>query len=408
MKSLGLTSEATYSVADPALGAALAKMWGNHPGAMGVSAASALQITACWSCVRILSETIGALPRAVYRDEGNGNVVRADDHEVAAVLIRSPNADMTGQEMTEAQVANLALRGNSYSETTRNVVGGLTSIYPLPGSTVPCRKPNGDIVYEFWDRGQKETLPAEKVWHVKGFGANGLVGLSPIAAVRQAFGNAMTLDKFGQNFFENGARLSGFFKIPQWLKDDQREAAKKVLALKYGGTENAGKIGLLEGGMEYQQLSVPPEDAQFLQTKQASKQDIFSIFRIPPHLAGDLSKATFSNIEQQSQDFVQFTLLPYLVRFEQTANRRLFKPEERGKYFLRFNVEGLLRADSAARASLYSVLLQNGVYNRNEVRALENRPRSDDAGMDDYTVQTNMTVIQLLEAMNKASGAPTP
>ena len=410
-KTLGIPG--VYSVADPKL---VAKLTDSPINGYELNETSAMQISSVFTCVRILSESIGALPKAIFKKNGDNNAVQVPDHRLAEILIDAPNADMTSQECFEAKVANLALRGNTYSLKEFNGAGDIASLYPLPSCNVePFRKETGRIYYRFTDRGKREEYPAEKIWHVKGFGSNGLMGLSPIALARRSMGLAYTMEEFGTQFFQNGARMSGMFKTEKWLSKEQRPLAKQTLQEMFGGIENAGKVGLLEGGMDFDQLTVPPEDAQFLESRGFQARQIFGLFRIPPHLAGDLERATFTNIEQQSQDFVQFTLLPYLVRFEQTVNRWLFSKKDQGKYFFRFNVEGLLRADSAARAGLYSVMLQNGVYTRNEVRALENKPKSNEDGMDDFTVQVNMSPIQKLGEATKepepndgAAPAPPP
>ena len=371
-----------------------------------INDASAMQVSTVWSCVRILSETIGALPWAIYERDANGNS-RKVDHDLGAVLIDAPNADMTSQEFREATVMNLALRGNGYSQVNRNGRGGVTSVYPMAATDVmPMRDGSGTIFYRHFDRGRHEDVPAEKVWHIKGFGSNGLVGLSPIGAAAQAMGLALTMEEYGARFFANGARVSGVIKAKDWLSDKQRPVAREIVERMHSGVENAHKMMLLEGGMDYTQMSVPPGEAQFLEARGLQVAEICRFYRIPPHMVADLRRATFSNIEQQSLEFVTFSLLPYLVRFEQTVARRLFSPADRKRFFLRFNFEGLLRADSGARASLYSVLLQNGVLSRNEARALENWSRSDADGMDDYTVQSNMANIDQLTALVAARSMP--
>lgn len=407
----GSTITANGTLVEEQFVSRLLTLLGGRPTYTGksINDTTAMQISTVWSCVRILSETIGALPWAIYERDDRGNAKKID-HELGAVLLDQPNSDMTSQEFRESKVLNLALRGNGYSEIFRNGRGAVTSVYPMPACYVqPEREPGGAIVYRFHHHGGKvERLPAEKVWHVKGFGSNGLVGLSPIAYAAQAMGLSLTLEEFAAKFFANGARVSGLIKSKEWLTDKQRPIAKALIDEMWQGMDNAHKAKLLEGGMEYEQLSVPPDEAQFLESRKLSVTEICRFYRIPPHMVADLERATFSNIEQQSLEFVQFTLLPWLVRIEQSASRRLFSAADRRRFFLRFNFEGLLRADSSARASLYSVLLQNGVLNRNEARALENMPYSTDEGMNEFTVQSNMALIDQIAALVTSRSAPKP
>jgi HK97 family phage portal protein len=359
---------------------------------------SAMTTSAVWGCVRVLSETVGSLPVAIYKSDSNGNAERAPDHPLARVLLGSPNANMTSQEMFEAMMVSLALAGNAYAIIERSTRGDVISITPYPAQMfTPELTPRGAVVYKFAPPdGQAETLPAEKVWHVKGFGSNGLVGYSPVSYARQAIGMALATEDFGATFFRNGAKATGIITAKEFLTDKQRAATREGLEKFWSGLVNAHKVQLLEGGMTYQNVVMPLEDAQFLETRKFQITEICRMYRVPPHMVADLDRATFTNIEQQTQDFLQYTLLPYFVRFEQSAQKRLFKPGERGTFSIKFNPEGLLRGDSAARAQLYNTLLQNGVYNRNDVRAKENLPRSDAAGMDDYTVQANMIDIRSL------------
>lgn len=364
---------------------------------------SAMQVSVVWSCVRILAETIGALPLAVYRDTGNGNAEKVD-HPVSDILAGSPNADMTSTEYREAKVTNLCLRGNTYSLKETNGKGDVISLYPLLSAHVdPQRRPNGEIEYKVMENGKPVYYPREKIWHVKGFGSSGLMGYSPIGYVRQAMGLALATEEFGARFFGQGAKPSGVVSIPQWLKEDERKIARDNIQNVYTGLPNAQKVVLLEGGMTYEAVTMPLEDAQFLQTRQFQLDEICRIFRVPPHMVANLERATFSNIEHLSQEFVMFTLMPYLARFEQAASKWLFTAKDRSKFFLRFNFEGLLRADAQGRAQFYSQMLQNGVYSRNEVRAKENMNRVE--GLDDYTVQTNMTPVDKLAAIVAAQTA---
>lgn len=362
---------------------------------------SAMRAAAVWGCVRVLSETVGSLPVAIYQMDSGGNP-RKIDHPVGEVLAGSPNADMTSQEVIEAMMVNLALTGNAYAIVDRGPTGRLISITPLVSSNVsPERiRGTGEIVYKVTDLdGKMTTYPSRSIWHVKGFGSNGLIGFSPVGMARQAIGVAMDCEDFGAQFFRDGASAAGILTVDNWLKADQRAVAEEIINKKWAGLKGAHKIQLLEGGMKYQSVTMPLEDAQFLETRKFQNSEICRIYRVPPHMIADLERATFSNIEQQALEFVQFAILPYLTRFEQSAQRALFQPADRGRVFAKWNADGLLRADSTARSQLYSTLLQNGVINRNEARAKENLPYVDEDEMNSYTVQQNMALIQALGSL---------
>lgn len=363
---------------------------------------SALSISTVWSCVRILSETIGSLPWGIYRKDAKGNA-RKIDHPLADVLVTSPNAEQTSQEFRETSMVALTLRGNGYSLIERTA-RAVSALHPIaPGNCHPVRDSDGALLYRMNDRGRWQDVPPEKIFHLKGFGTNGIEGLSPISYARESMGITLAQMEAAAKMFAQGMRPSATLKFPTWLTKEQREAARENIAKIYEGSQNTGKVFLVEGGMELTPWSMTPEDAQFVELFGWSVDDVCRFFRVPPHMVAKLDRATFSNIEQMSIEFVTFTLLPYLVRWEQAVQKRLLNPGERGTVFLRFNFEGLLRADSTARANLYSIMLQNGVMNRNEVRALENLNAVE--GLDDYTVQSNMTLVQLLEQLTRAQTA---
>lgn len=375
-----------------------------------VTDTSAMQITTVWACVRLLAETMGAMPSGIYRYEENGNATKIDEHPLAEILIHQPNSDMNGLEYREARTSNLAMRGNSYSLIERRGSGDVVSLYPLPASTVQFKRDsttNFEARYGITDRGKTEWYPAEKIWHSKGFSFNGLQGLSPIGYAKEAMALALAGEEFNARLFGNGLMPSARISIPQWLTDAQRKVANEKMLEMHTGLQNMNKPMLLEGGMTVESGLITPDDAQFLQLRQFTVVEICRLFGVKPHMVAALERATDNNIEKLSLEFITYTMLPY-IRRDEVAARKLFKPSDRNKYFYRYNFEGLLRADSAARASLYSIMLQNGVYSRNEVRALENRNQVDDEGMDDYTVQLNMGLIQLLEQMQKNKNTPPP
>lgn len=394
-KAAGITQ--SYSLTDAALG----KFFSTQTmSGKGVTPDTTMQMSAAWGCMRILSETIGSLPWKVYKDDGKGNSSINDGHAVAQCLVHSPNMNMTSVEFKEAMVLNLCQSGNAYSFVERNNKGDLISLTPIESANVdPKQRDTGTVYYKVLERGKWEDYPQEKIWHIKGFGRTGLIGLSPLGAAREAIGTALAMEDFGARFFSQGGMPSGIVTTDKVLTPDQRLLARDSLNQMLGGLGNAHKFALFEGGMKPEPWgSMPLEDMQFILSRKFSIQEICRFYRIPPHMVADLDRATFSNIEQLSQEFVMFTLMPYFTRIEASATKWLFKPGERKDYFLRFNYEGLLRADTAARATFYSQALQNGYMTRNEVRGKENLPKSDDEGMDDYTVQINMTMIDKLGA----------
>ncbi len=381
----------------------------SHTG-KAVTENAAMGVTTVWACVRLLAETMGAMPSGIFRYEKSGNATKVDDHPLYEILIEQPNGDMNGLEAREARTANLALRGNSYSIIDRRGSGDVISLYPVPaGSVQPKRdeSTNWRQMYGIPDRGKIEWYPAEKIWHTRGFSFNGLHGLSPIAYAREAMGLAMAGEEFNARLFGNGLMPSARVSIPQWLTPEQRKLANAKLMEMHAGLQNMNKPMLMEGGMTVESGLISPDDAQFLQLRQFTVIEICRLFNIKPHMVASLEQATNNNIEQLSQEFVTYTMLPYMRR-EEAAARKLFKPADRNSYFYRYNADGLLRADSAARAQLYSIMLQNGVFNRNEVRALENRNTVEDEAMNQYTVQSNMAMIDQLAALVAARNAPKP
>lgn len=367
-----------------------------------VSDETAMQISAVWACNKILAESVGQLPLAVYEVQKDGDAKKVE-HPLAEVLVDSPNAEMDTVNYREAKQLNLGLQGNGYSLIERRGDGNIASLYPVPSSNmVPQRnRDTQEIEYKLLDRGQWEILPREKVWHMRGFGPTGIMGLSPIGCMRQAMGLSMAAEEFGARVFSNGATVSGVVKIPNWLNNDQRVIAQKNLADVYSGLGNAHKLMLLEGGMEFDTgaAMIPPEDLQLLQLRGFQVLEICRLYRIPPHMVADLDRATFANIEQLSLEFVMFALLPWLKRWETSVKRWLMKPTDRKRFEVRFDFAELLRADTQARAEYVRTAVANGLMSRNEGRVLLGLNRGAGGGMDDFTVQSNMVSVDDLAAI---------
>lgn len=400
------------SITDPKDAKAWSSVTGGFSSYAGksVTEISAMQVATVFSCVRLLSEVFGSLPLSIYVRDPRGRGVQSD-HYLNEILGTAPNTDMTGVEFVEAQMSNLTLHGNGYALKETSGRGTVVALNPMPAvDTIPQRAKDGSITYRYNDRGKWETYPAEKIFHIKGFGANGLVGYSPIAYARQTIGFSLAAEEFGSRVFSNGAKPGGFLKFPAWLTPEQRELAQTKFDEYHTGLENAHRLMLLEGGIEYQDGSgmLPLDDMEFLATRQFETVEICRFFRVQPHLVFDLSRSTNNNIEEQSLEFVKYTLAPYLRRWEQAVARSLLSMAERQRYYLKFNLNGLLRGDIAARGEFLGKMLANSVYTPNEVRMLEDENPLDQAGMDDTHIQINMAPTRILEEIARKDPQPVP
>ena len=366
-----------------------------------VTERSAMQMTAVYSCVRILAEAIAGLPLHVYRYNSDGGKEKAIDHSLYLILHDEPNPEMSSFVFRETLMTHLLLWGNAYAQIIRNSKGEVMALYPLmPNKMSVDRDENGQLYYQYLRSidevgGKSETviLKPTDVLHIPGLGFDGLVGYSPIAMAKNAIGLAIATEEYGAKFFANGAAPSGVLEHPGTIKDPQR--VREAWQSQFGGSQNSGKIAVLEEGMKYTPISISPEQAQFLETRKFQINEIARIFRVPPHMVGDLEKSSFSNIEQQSLEFVKYTLDPWVIRWEQSIMRTLLTPEEKKSYFVKFNLEGLLRGDYQSRMNGYATARQNGWMSANDIRELENLDRIPaEAGGDLYLINGNMLPLQ--------------
>ncbi len=370
--------------------------FGPTPAGRRVDERSAMQTTAVHACVRILAEAVACLPLHLYRYRDDGGKEKALDHPLYRVLHDEPNPEMTSFIFRETLMSHLLLWGNAYAQVVRNGRGEVVGLYPLlPDRMDVDRDGDGRLVYTYSPsetsrfRGGTVKLPPDQVLHIPGLGFDGLVGYSPIAMARQAIGLGMAADEYAASYLKNGASPSGVLEHPGTLKDPTR--VRESWQGMFSGSGNAGRVAVLEEGMKYQPISLSPEASQLIQTRKFQIDEIARIFRIPPHMVGDLEKSSFSNIEQQSLEFVKYTLDPWVVRWEQSMQRCLFTPSEKKSLFIKFNVEGLMRGDYASRMSGYATARQNGWMSANDIRELENMDRiAPEDGGDLYLVNGNM------------------
>ena len=383
-------------------GSAFSVFCGGSRGGNCVNGRSAMGMTAVYSCVRILAEAVAGLPLHLYRYKEDGSKEKALSHPLYLLLHDEPNPEMSSFVFRETLMTHLLLWGNAYAQIIRNGRGEVIALYPLmPDRMAVDRDVNGQLYYEYTTstddaptvKGSIVRLKPSDVLHIPGLGFDGLVGYSPIAMAKNAIGLAIATEEYGSKFFANGAQPSGVLEHPGTIKDPQR--VRDSWMSQFGGSANSNKIAVLEEGLKYTPISISPEQAQFLETRKFQINEIARIFRVPPHMVGDLEKSSFSNIEQQSLEFVKYTLEPWLVRWEQSIQRTLFSAEEKKTYFVRFNVEGLLRGDYASRMNGYAVGRQNGWMSANDIRELENLDRIPaEEGGDLYLINGNMLPLK--------------
>ena len=321
-------------------GSAYSFFMGGTTTGKSVTERSAMQMTAVYACVRILSEAIAGLPLHLYRYTSEGSKEKAIDHPLYLLLHDEPNPEMSAFVFRETLMTHLLLWGNAYAQIIRNGKGEVVALYPLmPNKMDVDRDQNGHLYYSYLHsseeadtmKGSTVILSPQDVLHIPGLGFDGLVGYSPIAMAKNAIGLAMATEEYGAKFFANGAAPSGVLEHPSTIKDPTR--VREAWQSQFGGSANSGKIAVLEEGMKYTPISISPEQAQFLETRKFQINEIARIFRVPPHMLADLEKSSFSNIEQQSLEFVKYTLDPWVVRWEQSLARTLFTDDEKKEFF---------------------------------------------------------------------------
>lgn len=371
-------------------------------------------MTAVYSCVRILSEAIASLPLNLYKYTDTGGKERAADHPLYFLLHDEPNSEMTSFVFRETLMTHLLLWGNAYAQIIRNGKGEIIGLYPLmPDRMNVDRDDKGRLYYEYTrstddarttnSKDMMVRLSPSEVLHIPGLGFDGLVGYSPIAMAKNAIGLAIATEEYGSKFFANGAAPSGVLEHPGTLKDPAK--VRDSWTQTFGGSHNANKVAVLEEGMKYTPISISPNEAQFLETRKFQIDEIARIFRVPPHMIGDLEKSSFNNIEQQSLEFVKYTLDPWVSRWEQAMVRSLLTKDEKKDYFIKFNVDGLLRGDYKSRMDGYAIGRQNGWMSANDIRELENLDRIPaEAGGDLYLVNGNMVPLIDAGAAYRANG----
>ena len=367
-----------------------------------VTASSALSLSAVWACTNLIAGTIATLPLVVYRQKGDERVA-VKDHALYRLLHDSPNYDQTAVDFWEFIAASLELWGNAYARIERTN-GRVSGLHPInPAVIAVRRRQDGAIEYRWTEDGRYYELTDSDVFHVRGFGGNPLGGMSTLHFGRQVFGVALAADRSAGTTFANGLRPSGVLKFGEWLKPDQRDLAETAMVAKFAGAQNTGKPMVLEGGVTWEALTINPEDAQMLETRKFSVEEVCRLFGVPPHMIGHTEKSTSwgTGLEQQTLAFQKFTLRRRLKRIEQSIMKQLVTPEERSRgLIVDFNLEGLLRADSAGRASFYQIMTAIGAMTINEVRALENL-RPVPGGETPRMQMQNVPIMEATDAVHE-------
>lgn len=383
------------------LGSGTTFLFGSTTSGKAVNERTAMQTTAVYGCVRILAESIAGLPLHVYRYREDGGKEREQEHPLSFLLKSEPNPEMTSFVFRETLMSHLLLWGNAYAQIIRNGRGQPVALYPLlPSKMEVNRSASGELVYTYYrdtdenggkTKGGYVNLRSDQVLHIPGLGFDGLVGYSPIAMAKNAIGMSLATEEYGASFFANGANPGGVLEHPSVVKDPER--LRDSWHAQFSG-HNAHKVAVLEEGLKFHQMSIPPEEAQFLETRKFQIEEIARIFRVPLHLLGDLEHATFSNVEHLSLDFVKFSLESWVLRWEQGLEQALLLPSEKGSVFIKFAMDGLLRGSYKERMEGYSTGIQNGFLSPDDVRALEDmNPIPGGAGAK-YYFNGNMLPIE--------------
>ena len=347
-------------------------------------------LTAHFACVRLIATTLASLPIHIYERTETGKKKR-NNHPAARLLREAPNSEMTAYSFIEALQAQLSNRGKAFAEIVHDRKGNIEALLPIPVNSVQPRRKDkfSPVEYHFTETGT--ILPAWKILHIPGLGFDGINSFSPIQLFRQTFGLGMAVEEFGARFFSNGTNIGGILEHPGKLSDEAIERLKTSTKVQYEGLRRSHGLMVLEEGMKYTKIAMPLEDIQFIESRKFTATEIARIHGVPPHLIGDLEKATFSNIEEQGLEAVIYLFRSWAVRWEQAFNNKLFSENERGKYYIKFELDGLLRGNMKDRYTAYATGMQNGFLNADEVREKEDmNPLPNGAGQI-YRFPLNMS-----------------
>lgn len=374
--SFGRNAETTLT------GAKILELFGGATTASGVSVneEKAIGLSAVYSAVRVISESLAVLPLQVFKRTSKGRDLMYD-HPLYRILHDEPNTYQTAFTWRETGAAHQCLWGNAYSYIQRDALGRIFGLIPIEPSWM---EPKLDTKRNkiFYVLNGKDVIEQSNIIHTPALSFDGIKGKSPVQLARESYGLAFAQETYGAKFFGNGANLNGVITHPGKISEKALKNLQASWNKKYGGIDNAQKTAILEEGMKLEKMSVPPEEAQFLESRKFQINEVARWFRIPPHLLADLDRATFNSVEQLDIGFIKYSLSPWLKRWEQELNRKLLTEDEKKDHYIEFNVEGFLRGDVKTRTEYYSKMIASRVLNPNEVRRMENR--NDYEGGDEY------------------------
>lgn len=368
---------------------------GSDKSLSAVNPNTALTFSTVFACVRVIAESIATLPLFVYKRDGN-NKIKAINHPLYSLLHDAPNNECTSVSFIESLITQILLVGNGFVEIVRDNFNIVKELHLIDSNKIRIfRDTNNTILFEYNSDGVLITLSKSQVMHIAGLGWNGIIGLSPISMMRKQITTGLHQDNFALNFFSNGVKKVPIISHPSRLNQD----AKKNLKESFREAWEKG-IVVLEEGMKIDPITMNLSDAQFLESRRFSVEEICRIFRVPPHLIGDLSRSTNNNIEHQSIEFVTHTIRPWCVRIEKALNSYLLNHLEKKKYYIEFNLDGLLRGDTLTRQQANQIKLNNGVLTRNEWRRQENLNEVEDEYGNDYFCSQQIRPIRTVYETN--------
>jgi HK97 family phage portal protein len=385
----------------------MVRMFGGRGSSSGIPITeyNALTVSDVYKCVRVLGETVAMLPWKMFKHVNEGTR-EATEHPLYPIMRAEPNDHMTSFDYRFAMIACLNLWGKHHSYVERNpVTGKIVALWPLAPDRVRCERRDGDIWWYVRTQDGPETqFFDDEILYIPFITIDGFNSISPIRLHAEALGLAKALEVNAATFFGNNSQPGGFLSTEKSLKKEAKERLKEAWEKLHRGVDNAHRVAVLEEGMKWNPMSVPPDVAQFIESRKFQRTDVNGLMRVPPHKTGDLERGTFSNIEQQNIEFYSDGIIPLVERIEQGCNRRLLLPSEKKKYFNQMVLKGVLRGDTAARTQYYKDMFDRGIYSGNKILELEGE--NPVPGLDRRFVAMNMVPLDLVDSVFKPDKTP--